>query len=247
MSHALYHAESSATRYGGTPDDYLALHAFMDAPQLHVRMPSVRGRAVFHHAWGIDLCAHLFRREVDGSLLLGSELLSGDQAGSPDDLARAVAEDHVREDLREVPSLGDWLAALDAPAHPSGRRLIPTAEQADVSVGRHGGNPASYLPIHALLDSPLAHNGDDDARAALLLHNTFGIALCEAIFGHYVVVGEADSRRRVPTRYIAREHVEREYGRVVPTLDACLGGLKTLPWMGGRARALAPRGRRSTR
>lgn len=236
MSHALYHAESSATRYGGTPDDYLALHAFMDAPQLHVRMPSVRGRAVFHHAWGIDLCAHLFHRGANGSLLLGS-----DQAGSPDDLARAVAEDHVQEDLREVPPLADWLAALDVSAHPSSLRLIPTAEQADASAERHGGNPASYWPIHALLDSPLAHDGNHDARAAVLLHNTFGIALCEMVFGHYVVVGEGDSRRRVPTRYIAREHVERECGRVVPTLDTCLGSLKTLPWMGGRARALSRR------
>jgi hypothetical protein len=237
MSHALYHAESSATRYGGTPDDYLALHAFMDAPQLHVRMPSVRGRAVFHHAWGIDLCAHLFRCRAAGSLLLGSALPSSD----PDDLARAVAEDHVREDLREIPSLADWLAALDVPAGPSGLRLIPTSEQANNSARRHGGEPASYLPIHELLDSPLAHDGNHDARATVLLHNTFGIALCEMVFGHYLVVGEGDGMRRVPTRYIARDHVERECGRVVSTLDTCLDSLKTLPWMGGRAQALSRR------
>ncbi len=242
MSHALYHAESSAERHGGTPDDYLALHALIDAPQLHVRMPSVRGRAVFHHTWGIELCARLFACGANGTLSLREQLPAAMRGQSPDATARAVANGHVQEDLRDVPTLDDWLAVLTPPRCIENNAHIPTADQALLSSRHYGGNPESYAPIHELLDAPLRHATIGNASAATaLLHNTFGIALCETVFGHYIVVGEEGERQRIPTRYIARAHIERECGRFVPTLDACLADLKTLPWMGGRARSLSRR------
>src|SRR6478752_3006656 len=51
MSKALIHARSSARKYGGKPEDYLAIHERMDSSKsAHAE---VTHRCVFHSAFGI--------------------------------------------------------------------------------------------------------------------------------------------------------------------------------------------------
>jgi len=45
------HARSSAAKYGGFPDDYLAIHDYMDSTKSAV--PDVRHRAILHSAFGV--------------------------------------------------------------------------------------------------------------------------------------------------------------------------------------------------
>lgn len=51
MAHPYQHALNSVQKYGGIPDDYLAIHQWFDASKAHLALPS--HRAVRHHSAGI--------------------------------------------------------------------------------------------------------------------------------------------------------------------------------------------------
>jgi hypothetical protein len=87
------HAKSSAKKYGGVPDDYLAIHQFMDSSKAAVA--DVRHRALFHSAFGCFVVEQLF-----GVTRTNSE----GKSYSP----RDVAEDHCIEDLGFIPTVDRW-------------------------------------------------------------------------------------------------------------------------------------------
>ena len=92
------HAKSSVRKWGGKVEDYLPLHDFMDSSKsAHA---SVKHRAVLHSAFGIFLAERVF-----GHNLVNSE---GREVS-----VRDLAEQHVIEDLGTIPSLDDWLDAME--------------------------------------------------------------------------------------------------------------------------------------
>lgn len=98
MAKAWRHAESSARRFGGRPEDYLPIHHQMDeAKSAHAE---ANHRILFHSAYGVFLVEKLFGPTLtnsDGALVC----------------VRDVAEQHVIEDLGFVPSLSDWLRHVE--------------------------------------------------------------------------------------------------------------------------------------
>ena len=52
MADAWHHALSSARKYGGKPEDYIAIHYWFDSSK--AIMCDFRHRALRHHAEGID-------------------------------------------------------------------------------------------------------------------------------------------------------------------------------------------------
>lgn len=58
MSHPYHHALSSARRFGGVPEDYLAIHSWFDASKELMCDP--RHRALRHHAQGIFEAERVF-------------------------------------------------------------------------------------------------------------------------------------------------------------------------------------------
>ena len=58
MSNPLVHAERSAKKWGGTADDYLAVHRWFDATNAH--LPDNRHRMVLHNGFGIALAEQVF-------------------------------------------------------------------------------------------------------------------------------------------------------------------------------------------
>jgi hypothetical protein len=91
MGNPLFHAESSATRFGGRAEDFLPIHKFLDQSKLYI--PDCRHRCLLHNNFGIALCEQLF----------------GDFYTRPSDgikvCIRTVAEQHVIEDLRCIPTV----------------------------------------------------------------------------------------------------------------------------------------------
>lgn len=95
---------------------------------------------------------------------------------------------------------------------------------AKISAKRFGGQPEDYIEIHNWIDQVKAHV--PDARHRLILHNSFGIFLCEQMFGEivehkgnyirmpYVVISGG---RQVSVRDIAEQHVIDDLGHI-PTL-----------------------------
>ena len=97
MSHAIYHAQSSARRFGGVPEDYIAIHEWFDASKAFIA--DARHRALRHHAQGIFWCEEVFGRSIKNS------------AGR-DIPVRLIGEQHVVEDFRQIPTLTDWFGKL---------------------------------------------------------------------------------------------------------------------------------------
>jgi len=98
MAKPIIHAEHSAKKFGGSPDDYIALHDLMDNPKsAHATM---KFRAIFHSAYGIFLVEKIFGRSFTNS---AGRIVS----------VRDVAEQHVIEDLGFIPSLDEWLAEME--------------------------------------------------------------------------------------------------------------------------------------
>lgn len=91
------HAQISAKKYGGKPEDYQHLHDFFDQTKEHIA--DVRHRAVLHNAWGIFLLEKMYGIHFTNSE--GKEVS-----------VRDVGEQHVLDDLGRIPSLDECLKEL---------------------------------------------------------------------------------------------------------------------------------------
>ena len=108
MAHPLAHAEDSARRFGGKPEDYLAIHNWFDESKAF--FADFRHRALRHHAEGVFLAERIF----------GVTLLNLDGAAVP---VRYIGEQHVKEDLGRVPTVQDWLTRISPERWMYGQRL----------------------------------------------------------------------------------------------------------------------------
>lgn len=80
-----------------------------------------------------------------------------------------------------------------------------------------GGNEADYYHLHTFFDQTKACVPTNLHR--LILHNDFGMEVCEQIFGP--IVCRPSDGERVPTCLLARQHVREDFG-FLPTLSTCL-------------------------
>jgi len=94
------HAASSAKRYGGTMEEYLDFHTFMDSSK--AAFPDNRHRALTHNSWFIRTVIP----RVFGNLITNSE-------GKTVSTAQ-LGEDHILEDHhgKWVPTAQDYLSKV---------------------------------------------------------------------------------------------------------------------------------------
>lgn len=97
MAHSYHHAVSSARKWGGTPDDYLPIHGWMDGSKLI--LADFRHRALRHHAEGCFMAEQVF----------GVTITNAVGRVVP---VRFIAEQHIIEDLGRIPSFADWARAI---------------------------------------------------------------------------------------------------------------------------------------
>lgn len=99
VSDCTHHAKSSSLRFGGEPDDYVAIHLWFDEPKCHVG--NWTQRALRHHTYGIQQAVEHFgpwiTRASDGKRVS----------------TRLLSEQHLMEDLGVLPTVQDWLQHLD--------------------------------------------------------------------------------------------------------------------------------------
>lgn len=97
----LEHAVKSVRRWGGTVEDYLPIHDFLDSSKAHV--PDMRHRAILHSSFGIFIAEKVFGTSIS---VIGKD-------GQPHDVSvRDVAEKHVLEDMGTIPTVQDYLQHL---------------------------------------------------------------------------------------------------------------------------------------
>jgi len=86
-------------------------------------------------------------------------------------------------------------------------------DHAQLSVKKYGGMESDYQKIHDFFDQTKAHHADMRHRA--ILHNSWGIFLCEQFFGTTITNSD---QLEVSVRDIAEDHVMQDLGRI-PSLD----------------------------
>lgn len=90
-----------------------------------------------------------------------------------------------------------------------------------------GGSPDDYIEVEELIDSSKKFIGD--ARHRALFHNTYGVWLCQEVFGRIITVGD---HREVPVRLIAEQHIIEDLGWLPSPADY-FQHLSLAPWMSG--------------
>jgi len=100
MSKPHIHAESSARRFRGKPEDYLEIHQWFD--QTKAFIPDNRHRAILHSSFGIFLCSQVF-----GDTIINSDGIKV--------AVRDIGEQHVLEDFggRFIPTPQDYLEGME--------------------------------------------------------------------------------------------------------------------------------------
>lgn len=96
------------------------------------------------------------------------------------------------------------------------------------SARKFGGTPDDYIPIHKFLDQSKLYIADWRHRA--LLHTTFGISLCEQMFGDFYT--RPSDGEKVCTRTVATIHIQEDLG-CIPTPDVFLREMPIRQWMNG--------------
>ncbi len=128
MAKPYIHAQSSAKRWGGFPEDYIEIHNLMDSSKGTIA--DSRHRALTHNAWFISTILE----RVFGVTITNS---SGRKVS-----VRDIGEQHVLEDFanRFIPSAQDYLAEIEyhdwmlngrKGAPPSYAKLVQEKEQAE--------------------------------------------------------------------------------------------------------------------
>ena len=91
------HAESSAAKFGGCPEQYIAIHEWFDETKQYTG--DWTHRALRHHAAGVQWCIKIFGDYLD----IGSKRVP----------VKLIAERHVEEDCGFIPTVQDWLKGID--------------------------------------------------------------------------------------------------------------------------------------
>jgi hypothetical protein len=103
--------------------------------------------------------------------------------------------------------------------------LAHPLNHAKSSARRFGGEPADFEALHKWFDQTKAHVAD--ARHRMVLHNSFGIFLCEQMFGDRI---ELSNGKSIATRLVAEQHVREDFG-FIPSLEQVLDGMPLEKWM----------------
>lgn len=91
------HGKVSAKKFGGKPEDYQAIHDFLDSSK--ACFPDMRHRAILHSSFGIYIAEKVFGINLKNS---DGKLVS----------VRDVAEQHVIDDMGRIPTVGDYLEGM---------------------------------------------------------------------------------------------------------------------------------------
>lgn len=107
---SVYHAKSSARKWGGHWEEYLPIHEFIDSSKMFVG--DFGHRALLHSTWGCWLAEELF----------GAILPIPTENGNVRDVpVREIVEQHILEDLGWLPSPGDYLQHMERKQWMSGK------------------------------------------------------------------------------------------------------------------------------
>lgn len=102
------------------------------------------------------------------------------------------------------------------------------------SAKRFGGSWNDYIKIHEWFDQ--TKSLIPDVRHRAILHSSFGVFLCQQVFGE-VLVRDSDGKA-VPVRTIGEQHILDDMG-FIPTPQDWFSSMKPELWMARGAKPLS--------
>lgn len=146
MSKPYIHALSSAKRFGGTPQDYEPIHAFMDSSKGAIA--DNRHRALTHQSWFLSTILERIWFPNSCPMTADGRFPTIKTSAGRDVSVRDVAEIHILEDFKQrfIPSAQDYLAEMEF------KDWMQNGE----------GTPPSFAKIHSRkkTSTPNQPNGD---------------------------------------------------------------------------------------
>jgi hypothetical protein len=130
VSNSYFHAQSTARKFGGTPEDYIEIHEFLDGSKM--TFGDVRHRALLHNTWGIWMVQQMFGRVI---------MIEKKHGGKKPVAVREIAENHILEDLGFIPEVGDWLNNMDMKVWMGGKqhRVVSRGDFLDRTIKESNG------------------------------------------------------------------------------------------------------------
>lgn len=107
------HAQSSARKYGGKPEDYEEIHAFMDSSK--GAMPDNRHRALTHNSWFLSTILERIKFSNSGPGTSDNRYPTIINSVGRTVSVRDIGEQHILEDYggRFIPSAQDFLQEIE--------------------------------------------------------------------------------------------------------------------------------------
>jgi hypothetical protein len=204
MAKPVVHAKSSAKRWGGPWQQYVAFHQFLDRSKAH--LADVRHRALFHHREGVVLAENMLTRSAAGLGHTYNKAMMTD-----------LGEQHVREDLGFYPEAHEWVSEagdanywlyMPAFVRPT-EKIVRPFEQFEASV-------ENFL----------------NSCPRFMLHNSLGPFIAEEFFGQ--VRDDGWCARTVAERHIFAElgripSVQDVLEELIPKIEPWMAGLYSRP------------------
>jgi hypothetical protein len=121
MSKPIIHSKSSARKYGGKPEDYFAIHQFLDSSKATVS--DNRHRMLTHNSWFIA---------PDGPLerAFGVTITNSD---GREVSVRTIGEQHCIEDFGFIPTVQDWIMSMESANWMNGVGFAPSCEKLTIN------------------------------------------------------------------------------------------------------------------
>lgn len=190
----LQHAQISAKTHGGSWQDYIAVHSFLDSSK--AACAHFKHRLLLHHQEGIEL----------GARILGESLVNSENKTI--ETSRILTE-HLIEDVGRIVSVEDWARDLLPDKTDSfykflakkreqiERDSIPGESELLAAFNLSGKDCDS---VNKFLRFPLENS--EHPAALLVSHNSFAVFLAEQIFGQAFVKDTGSQKQLVAVREV---------------------------------------------
>lgn len=130
MSKPYIHSQSSARKFGGVPEDYLEIHAFMDCSK--GSMADNRHRALTHNSWFLSNILERIHFSNSCPMLPNGTFPTIKNSEGKVVSVRDIGEQHILEDYagRFIPSAQDFLCEMEyKPWMQNGKGTPPSFEK----------------------------------------------------------------------------------------------------------------------
>lgn len=190
----LQHAQISQKSYGGSWQDYIEIHNFLDSSK--ASCAHFKHRFLLHHTEGIELGVKIFGEKFKNSENKSIE-------------TRRLLTEHLIEDVGQIVTVEDWARDLLPKATDSFYQFLAKKRE-QIESGEVKGETEMLeafnlteqdrTSVRNFLHFPLKYS--NHPAALLISHNSFAVFLAERILGCAFIKNNTDQKQLISSREV---------------------------------------------